>query len=104
MLLSSIIAKTCNLPDIYSLSISDTGLFSNSSDLTIEVIEYGEEIQRYYNKPPVILRRARFQVSRDILVRNSEFFKKLTDPKNHFKEASQDLVLLKDVRVSTIRI
>ncbi|KAI4130199.1 MAG: hypothetical protein LQ347_003473 [Umbilicaria vellea] len=73
-----------------------------SGDLTIRVIEYGDEMMLAHNQEPHIRHTCDFQVSREVLSGKSPVFKLLL--MSNFAEAKKDTVTLKGDKVTTMDI
>ena len=71
-------------------------------DLTIEIVEYDEEMKDGNNDRPV-LKRIEFLVSREVLVKSSQYFTVLLCS-TKYGEANKDFIALHDNRVASMAI
>ena len=83
---------------------SDLISLGNLGDLTLQIIEYDNNIVQPADQPRIILHQQSYAVDREILRENSEHFRTLLDPKGRFQEATMDLIELKDDSVEAMEI
>lgn len=74
----------------------------SNGDLTIEIIEYDEDIETG-NGERSILKKADFLVSREVLVKSSQYFTVLLSS-TRYGEAKKDFITLHDNRVTSMAI
>ncbi len=74
----------------------------SNGDLTIEIIEYDEDIESWDGER-TILKKADFLVSREVLVKSSQYFTVLLSSAK-YGEAKKDFITLHDNRVASMAI
>lgn len=86
--------------------ISSSSLVSIAtlSDLTVDIIEYNENIVRQHDQPPVELRRQHFAVDTATLRNNSKQSEILRNPSGRFQEAKGNWMVLKDRNLEAMEI